>query len=283
MTRFVLLFALQLACLISVPLHAGEEQPAPVTAILGAMEVEISILTKALTEPAEQSVQQLKFTRGMLGGRRVVIARTGVGKVNAAIVATLLLEHFKPSEVLFTGIAGSLNPNMHPGDIVIAEKTAQHDFGDFTAQGLQSKGTRSPVTWKRNPLFFEADKRLLALAHVSAGRLKLQALPTSEGERTPKILRGVVVTGDVFVADGGKKGELHKTFSADAVEMEGAAVAQVCYQQNVPCLVIRCMSDVADANALKDARSFGPAAAENSARLIQDLVAQLGDEAGKKP
>ena len=107
MTRFAVVFALLLASVLAAALHAGEEQAAPVTAIVGAMEVEISILTKALKEPEERTIQQLKFTGGLLGGRRVVIARTGVGKVNAAIVATLLVEHFKPSEVLFTGIAGS--------------------------------------------------------------------------------------------------------------------------------------------------------------------------------
>lgn len=264
-------------------LHAGEETAAPVTGILGAMTLEVSILTEALENPVQRTIEKSKFTSGELNGRHVVIAKMGIGKVNAAIGATLLLEHFKPSEVLVSGISGGINPDLGPGDIVFAEKTAHHDFGDLTPQGLQPEGVRNPFTGQRSPLFFPADSRLLALAAASALRVKLEPLKTSGGERAPKIIKGVVVTGDVFVADPDKKAALRKMFGADAVEMEGAAVAQVCHQQGVPWLVIRSISDMADANAVKDAVSFRSMAAANSAKLVRDILAQLAQEKAAKP
>ena len=212
-----------------------KDNPSDLTGILGAMTLEVAILTEALENPAPQVIQKLKFTTGKLNGRNVVVAKMGIGKVNAAIGATLLLEHFKPGHVLVTGISGGINPDLGPGDIVVAEKTAHHDFGNLTALGLEQKGTRNPITGQRNPVFFPADAALLKLADVSFARVKLEPLETAEGARAPKTIKGVVVTGDVFVADPQKKAALRKDFGADAVEMEGAAVAQVCCQQGVPC------------------------------------------------
>ena len=259
----------------AVPLRAGEEPAPPVTGILGAMTLEVLLLTEALENPAPRVIEKLKFTTGKLNGRHVVVSRMGIGKVNAASGATLLLEHFKPSEVLVTGIAGGINPDLGPGDIVVAERTAHHDFGDLIAEGLRPKGTRNPITGQRNPVFFAADAELLNLADVSIAGLKLEPLQSAAGARTPRIIRGIVVTGDVFVADQQKKAALRKDFNADAVEMEGAAVMQICCQQGVPCLVIRSISDLADANAIKDSTSFNRSAAINSAKLVRDIVGQL--------
>lgn len=291
MSRICLLFLLVCA-LPALRLSAGEEKPAArplsadsgtLTGILGAMQLEVSILTEALENPVPQTVQQLKFTTGKLNGRNVVVAKAGIGKTNAAFTAALLLERFKPAEVLVTGIAGGLNPELGPADIVVAEKIAHHDFGNLTAQGLESKGTRNPVTGQRNPIFFPGDARLLGLADVSAARLKLEPLKTATGERTPKIIKGTVVTGDVFVAHAEKSAALRKDFNADAVEMEGASIAQVCFQQGVPCLVIRSLSDMADATAVKDSANFNKIAAGNSAKLVRDIVAQLANEPARKP
>jgi adenosylhomocysteine nucleosidase len=152
---------------------------------------------------------------------------------------------------------------MQPGDVLIATQSAQHDYGDLTETGMKHEGIRNPATGKRAPLFLPADARLLKLAEETAAQIKLQPIELVQGERTPKIVKGIVVTGDVFVATSQKKAELRKNLQADAVEMEGAAVAQVCHQQEVPCLVIRSLSDLADANAPKDAQKFGRAAAEN--------------------
>ena len=279
--RSAIILAVLLLCCRPARLLSGDEPPAPVTGILGAMTMEVALLNEALTDPAPQMIQKLKFTTGKLNGRNVVVAKMGIGKANAAFTAALLLERFKPTEVLVTGIAGGINTELGPADIVIAEKIAHHDFGNLTAQGLELKGTRNPVTGQRNPVFFPADTELLKLADVSAGRVKLEPLKTASGERMPRIMKGVIVTGDVFVAHAEKTAALRRDFNADAVEMEGAAVAQVCYQQGVPFLVIRSISDMADANAIKDSTNFNKIAAANSAKFVTDVVGQLG--AAKKP
>ncbi|MCX5634983.1 MAG: 5'-methylthioadenosine/adenosylhomocysteine nucleosidase, partial [Planctomycetota bacterium] len=209
------------------PAYSQSQSP---TAILGAMPEEVAMLEGQLSKKNERSIEGVKFVDGQLMGRNVVVAQTGTGKVNAAMTAAILINNFHPKQVIFTGIAGAVNPQLSPSDIVIAEKTAQHDSGILTSSGLENTGAVSPITGQRNPVFFPADPALLQLAEYAAQNVALEKIKTSEGERAPGIMKGVVVTGDIFVASPEKCEELRKTLGADAVEMEGAAVAQVCYQ-----------------------------------------------------
>jgi adenosylhomocysteine nucleosidase len=124
-------------------------------------------------------------------------------------------------------------------------------------------------------VYLDADPRLLLAAERARRNVSLEKIATSEGERIPVIVKGTIVTGDVFVASPAKKEELRKALNADAVEMEGAAVAQVCRELSVPCLVIRSISDTADARARQDASLFFPIAAQNSALFVQSIVEQL--------
>jgi len=247
-----------------------------VTAILGAFDEEVVMLQQRLTGRFAQKAGGMEFASGRLSGRKVVIARTGIGKVNAAMTTTLLLEHFKPTEVIFTGIAGGINPELDPGDIVIAEKTAQHDLGILTNTGIENRGEINPFTQKRNPVFFEADKRLLSLARQAAKRVELETI--TQAARKPKIIEGTVVTGDVFVSSAEKCAELAERLGADAVEMEGAAVAQICFQKTIPCIIIRSISDKADLKAMEDLEKFYETAAENSARLTVEIVKLLAQQ-----
>ena len=126
--------------LARAPIAAAGEAPEPVTGLLGAMGSEVRLLLEELEGTQERTIEGIRFWTGRLRGRRVAIAMTGVGKVNAAITTTLLYQHFRPAEVVFTGIAGGLNPELKPGDIVIATKTAQHDFGTLYSDGFLRKG-----------------------------------------------------------------------------------------------------------------------------------------------
>ena len=264
------------ACVCPVgPAKAGEPATAPLTCILGAFDDEVVLLHQALTDPREEVILGIHFASGRMKGRRVIVCRSGVGKVNAAMVTSLLIQRYHPSEVIFSGIAGGINSDLHPGDIVMAAKTGQHDFGVLTSEGMEVRGTKSAVTWYRNPVLLETDARLMALAEASGKSIQLADINTSEGKRHPHIIKGVVVTGDIFVASPAKKGQLRKTLGADAVEMEGAAVAQVCCDLRVPWLIIRSISDKADANALQDIDAFMALAARNSAHLVMDIVARL--------
>jgi len=242
------------------------------------MAEEVRLISDALTDKKTEEVSGVPFTTGRLGGRPVVLARSGVGKTNAALTTTLLVSHFRPREVIFSGLAGGLHADMHPGDIVLAARIGYHDFGDITDKGFQADAPSDPLTGGKLPALYKADARLLALAEAVGKEAPLAKMKTSQGERQPTVRSGTVVTGDVFIASGAKQAELHKRLEADAVEMEGAAVAQVCYRLKVPCLVIRSISDSADAAAQQDFYTFMRAACANSAALVIDLTKRLGAE-----
>ena len=263
----------------SVAQLGNTPRPAPVArvvAVLSAMTVEIETLGQELTDKKELIVQGIPFTTGSLKERKVVLAHSGIGKVNAATTATLLIEHFQPTHILFTGIAGGLNPELRPGDVVIGAKTAYHDYGEWTPAGFRVGQTTDPFTGQLNPLFFPADAGLLEMANDAAQHLELAPLNAATGERIPRVVTGVIVTGDAFVASPAKKDVLRDEFKADATEMEGAAVAQICWQRRVPCLILRSLSDSAGAKAPEDERRFEKRAAQNAARLVIGIVGRLG-------
>jgi adenosylhomocysteine nucleosidase len=275
--RFVVLVC-AIAVTWAVASLAAAQTTAPAsrpTAILGAMRVEVELIAGQLADRRTRTHLGVKFHSGTLGGRAVVVAHTGIGKVNAGAVTALLLDRFAPAEVIFTGVAGGIGPDLLPGDILIGRKTVQHDFGEVGEGGMKVEPPGEPAGGRRAPMMIEADGRLLATALAAAEGLKLDAIATSEGKRTPAVRQGIIATGDVFVASAAKCAQLRKTLGADAVEMEGAAVAQVCWSQSIPCLVVRSISDKADAAAHVDFRQFVRAAAVNSAKLTSAIVARL--------
>lgn len=247
------------------------------TAIIGAMDEEIALLQENMETPSEETIAGIRFIRGTLQNRPVIVVKSGIGKVNATITTTLLLHHFQPSEVIFTGIAGGIHPELHIGDIVVARKTAQHDFGQVTDEGRQVWETWQLAKDNKNPLFFPGDARLLKFAKSADVDLEAVAVSEHQAAPEPKVVVGTIVTGDVFVASRTMKEELRMQFDADAVEMEGAAVAQVCYQWKVPCLIIRSISDGADEAAGVNFQEFAAVAARNAALLVVAVVNQLED------
>jgi adenosylhomocysteine nucleosidase len=239
------------------------------------MAVETQLIRDAMTSPRDTTLLGLRFTTGLLGAERVVVADAGIGKVNAAVTTTLLIEHFSPSLVIFTGIAGGLNPELDPGDIVIASEVAHHDFAIVTDDSIETMATRNPASGEVNPIKIPADSAMLAIAREAAEAAAFEPVPLLDGSRPPRVFDGIVVTGESFIASGTTKQELRRRFRADAVEMEGAAVAQVCYQMGVPWLVIRSISDRADSSAVRDADRFYQIAAHNSASLVITLMDRL--------
>lgn len=276
MKRTLHIVTVTLVMVIAIGSTAAGEN-AEITGIIGAFGDEVALIHAMLEEPEEQSILGIVYVTGELGGRRIVLTRSGVGKVNAAAATILLIEHFHPAEIIFTGIAGGINPELRPGDIVIAGRTAQHDLGDLTADSFCAKGVRNPVDGVRNPVYIPADSALAALAASAAAHIALEEITAAGTAWKPRVVHGTVVSGDVFVASTEKKRELRASHDADAVEMEGAAVAQVCFQQRVPCLVIRSLSDSADESARSDFETFRRTAARNSAMLVVEMVKMLGE------
>jgi adenosylhomocysteine nucleosidase len=255
--------------------YSGAADARLLTGILGALDAEVATVRQALVAPRDTICLGLPFTLGELRGRPVVLATAGIGKVNAAMTTTLLIEHFRPEQVLFTGIAGGLNPDLDPGDIVLGAKVVHHDFAVAGNEGTSVMATRAPSNAIPNPIYFPADSTLLALATEVGRGLALAPIPTRVGPRPPRIVAGVIATGESFVAATARKQELRDRLGADAVEMEGAAVAQVCYQLGTPCLVVRSLSDRADSSAVRDIEQFYRIAADNSAALVMGMVARL--------
>lgn len=241
---------------------------------------EIGPIERRLQNSREVVVRGYVFRVGMLDGRQVVVGRSGAGKVNAAIIATLLIGEFNPSAILFSGTAGAVDPALHPGDVVIGGTVAQHDVGLQTADGIRRRGMRNAVTGGLDPLLVPAPETLLAVARRSAQGLRLPSIRTPNGEdRMPRIVEGVIVTGDVFLSDVGRRGVLRSALGATAIEMEGAAVVQTCRQFGVSCLVIRSVTDRADGQALTSYEQFVATASENAAALVAAIIATLEDVA----
>ena len=281
--RTVLHIVLFCGALLLLPVIGVSTAHTSPVAILGAFDEEVEILEAQLANPKAHTIEGMQFLTGTLNEQNVVIARTGVAKVNAAMTATLVIEHFRPNQVIFTGVAGGLNPDLQIGDIVIAQKTAQHDLGRLESVEIENMGVRNPINGKRNPVFFPADPELLQTADGALENLELNPFQTPQGKRLPRIIKGTVVTGDVFVASDAKRTALHKNFGADAVEMEGAAVAQICWQHSVPCLVIRSLSDNAGKNASEDFQKYYKIAARNSAALVTRIISQLPSAPSLRP
>jgi len=248
-------------------------QPPPIIGVLGIAS-EVIAVEQRLTDSREETVHGQVFRVGTLAGRRVAVGRSGAGKVNAAIVATLLISHFSPAAVFFSGTAGAIDSTLHPGDVVIGTAVAQHDTGTATAAGIQRHGLRN-FTGERDPVVLPASDALLSAARAAAAGLTLPPVAAAAGGRVPRIIEGVIVTGDVFVSDIAQRDELRASLGAAAVEMEGAAVVQTCRRFAVPCLVIRSITDRADGQATENYELFRPVASDNAAALVAATVARL--------
>ena len=224
--------------------------------IIGAMADEVKQIKEQLTDVQVETRAAMDIYKGRLGGKEVVVVQSGIGKVNAAICAQILADIYKVSAVVNTGIAGSLKAEIDIGDIVISEDALQHDV-DAEAFGYEPGQIPQLDTFS-----FKADKRLIERAEECCSRVN------------PDIhtFLGRVVTGDQFVSQKEKKEWLTKTFGGSCTEMEGGAIAQACYLNNVPFLILRAISDKADDSASMDYPAFEAKAIQHSVNLMIEMI-----------
>ncbi len=253
---------------------AGAALAQSTVGVLGIAE-EVAPIEKRLQGSREVTVRGYVFRVGTLNGHKVVVGRSGAGKVNAAIVATLLIGEFKPSALFFSGTAGAVDPALRPGDVVIGATVAQYDFGLQTPKGIVRRGLRNAVTGELDPVLLPAPEALLAAARRSSTGLTLPRVKSADGERVPRIVEGVIVTGDVFVTDVARREELRRSLGATALEMEGGAVIQACRQFAVSCLVVRSITDRADVQALTSYKEFLAVSSENAAAVVAATIGRL--------
>lgn len=224
--------------------------------IIGAMDEEVSKLKEKMTGVEIKKKASMDFYRGTLMGKDVVVVRSGIGKVNAGICTQILVDEYLVDGVINTGIAGSLNADIDIGDIVLATDTVQHDV-DATGFGYGLG-----VIPRMETSTFIADEKLRSLAKECCERVNPDI----------KVFCGRVVSGDQFVSDKTKKQYILENFKGCCTEMEGAAIAQAAYLNNIPFLIIRAISDKADDSATEDYPTFEAKAIEHSVKLMTELI-----------
>lgn len=268
--RALLTFALFAA---AVPV-GPQERAGRLVAVMGITR-EIAPVEARLEAAAASQIQGVVFTSGTIDRQPVVAVRSGAGKVNAAFAATLLLDHFSPAAAVFTGTAGAVDLQLNPVDVIIGTAVGYHDFGAVTTAGFVRTATRNAASGQLDTAFFPADPRLLAAARRAAATVKPARGSDSGTSPAPRIQEGLIVTGDAFVANPTRRSDLRRELNASAVEMEGAAFAQVCARFGVPAIVIRSITDHADGDATGSYQRFVDVASRNAADLTLATIHEM--------
>ena len=226
--------------------------------IIGAMEEEVELLRSSLENTATEVIANCEFTSGTYEGQEIVLLKSGIGKVNAAMSTTILLQHFGPDIVINTGSAGGFDENLEVGSIVISDEVLHHDV-DVTAFGYEmGQVPQMPATFHANPELMELAEKAVS---------ELEDLPYAVG---------LIATGDSFMSDPARVETVRGHFpTLKAAEMEAAAVAQVCYQFDTAFVVIRALSDIAGKESSGTFDEFLPKAAEHSTKIVLRVVERL--------
>lgn len=238
-------------------------KPKVTIGIIGAMDSETEALYSLLSNTEIVRIADLDFYSGEASGKKTVVVKSGIGKVNAARCTQILIDNFHPDYIINSGIAGGIDASLSVGDIIIGEELVQHDF-DVTAfghaKGYLCTGERDDV-----PTVFRSDKKLVYLLESSA----------KEAGGSGKVRTGRIASGDIFVADRTLKESISHEFKAAAAEMEGAAIAQTAAYADIPFVVLRVISDQADGKAAESFETFEKQTAELSSAVIQNLINSL--------
>ena len=231
--------------------------------IIGAMEEEVAMLKEKMKIEQRLEKASMEFFAGTLAGREVVVVRSGIGKVNAGICTQILVDLFDVKAVINTGIAGSLDGRIDIGDIVISTDALHHDMDAVNF------GYPLGQIPRMDTLSFPADEKLIAVAEEACRQVN------------PDIhtWTGRVVSGDQFIADRAVKDRIIENFGGFCTEMEGAAIAQGAYLNQIPFVILRAISDKADDSATMDYPTFEKKAIEHSVRLVIRMMELLGQEA----
>lgn len=224
--------------------------------ILAAMQEEMQEIENIMTEKENQKIYELNFIIGKINSTEVVLVEAGIGKANASRTTQILIDNFEIDAIINVGTAGSANDELEIGDIVIGEKVVQHDF-DITAFG-HPKGFISNVGQ-----YIESDSTLIE---------KMKQTISKMNDNEFKIKIGTIASGDIFCTELKMKEKIRTKFNADAIEMEGAAIAQVCKLDNVPFIIIRSISDKPDGNNNITFDQFLEKASKRCAKIIKEFL-----------
>ncbi|WP_243386240.1 5'-methylthioadenosine/S-adenosylhomocysteine nucleosidase [Bacillus kexueae] len=227
-------------------------------AIIGAMEEEVRILREQLEHTKQQVIAGCEFTEGTLNGVEVILLKSGIGKVNAALSTSILLDRFKPDFVINTGSAGGFHESLNVGDVVISTEVRHHDV-DVTAFNYEYGQVPGM------PPAFIPNEKLVKIAEAKAKEIT-----------DIQVVKGAIATGDSFMNDKDRVAFIRTKFpNLYAVEMEAAAIAQVCHQFETPFVIIRALSDIAGKESNVSFEQFLDQAALHSTKMVVNIVNEL--------
>ena len=225
-------------------------------AIMGAMPEEIAPILEKLETYKTTKYAGNNYYEASYKGVELVVAYSKIGKVFSTLTAATMIEHFGCIKLLFSGVAGAVSAELKVGDLVVATKLSQHDL-DITAFG-------HPFGFvPEGSVFVEADKEMIDLSLKVAAKMD------------KKVQKGIIATGDQFVANEERKNWILETFDASALEMEGGSVAVVCDALNVPFFILRSISDAADMDASFSFDEFLESSAIISAKFVMNMVEEI--------
>jgi adenosylhomocysteine nucleosidase len=247
--------------------------------LLSPLAEERDELLHLMTGLQHVTVGNLRVATGSLDGHAVALAESGVGKVASTAIATMIAGALNCRALVVCGVAGGIDPGLSIGDVVIADRLIQHDYGHLTDSGIRHfRPGVPPIGDSRDRIAFDLPAELTRRIARAVDGLALPALPGDLGAAPnpqPRIAFGPIVSGDQFINSETVRARLHRDHAALAVEMEGAAVAQACELLGIPCVVIRSLSDLAGAESHLDFPKFLRAVAPSAAQVVSRVVGAL--------
>jgi adenosylhomocysteine nucleosidase len=241
------------------------------------MPSEVRLINERLTRRAEGKLECFPYFTGWIGKQKVVVAVTGVGVTNGAMVAALFIHHFKPSELIVSGTGSRFNPSIRTGDTIISKKTIHHAAGTLTDKGMIYRKVRGPLPGQMTHWAYPPDPALFKLAKAAIKSYQPEAVTVDDNTYIPAVFPGVVSASDLFGVSQAKINDMKKKLNPDLMEMESAAIAQVCHQLGTPHVVFRAGSNRTQANPGNDYRKVGQTAASAAARWTIHFVQFLGE------
>lgn len=215
------------------------------------------------------------FEAGRVADREVVTVVCGVGVTNGAMVAALFAHHFEPAEVIVTGTGSRVNPSLETGDVVISKRTIHHAAGSLTDDGMVYRKVRGPLPRSMTPYAYTPDRRLFELALAARETYRPRPVRAHGKSYTPRVLPGVVTASDMFGVSRAKIADMRAKLDPDIMEMESAAIAQVCWQLGIPHIVFRAGSNLTQSDPGEDYRRLGQTAAASAAHWTLHFLETL--------
>lgn len=228
--------------------------------IICAMQIEADGIIALMENKEQKEIAKMKFTSGTLNGKELVVVVCGVGKVNAAMCSFALIQNFAPDYVVNSGVAGSVSEKVSVGDIVVATNAVEHDMNTTALGDLQGE-----VSFPEGKvMYFDCDEKVRDTLYNSAKKLK-----------DTRVEKGTVASGDIFISERRQRVKIGETFNALACEMEGAAIAHICDRAEVPCGILRAISDDLNENEGMDFVKFCEMASKKTVAAVSDFVKNI--------